>query len=88
MIHYTESAFSGQTVDIVRGTFAGKTYRVDDWWDRIAGASWTWGADEGIASCIVYGNRAIYEGTPPDDEVLYGVIDGRFEELVHVSELQ
>lgn len=63
----------------------GAEYRIEDWWDRVSGRSW--GEADGNPACIHYAMRAASNLIPPDDEVLYGKIDG-FGHLVHVSEIE
>ena len=67
--------------------FGGSEFRVEDWWDRIAGKSW--GVCDGNPACLVYAIRTGFSKTPvpPDDEVLYGKV-GPFGHLVHISEIE
>jgi hypothetical protein len=68
----------------------GEEYRVEDYWDRVAGFSWKFA--QGNPACLQYAIRtgignAKGAHIPPDDEVLYGKI-GHFGHLIHVSEIQ
>lgn len=65
-------------------TISHETFRVEDWWDRIAGKSWTVSDSNPAAMC--YGLRVGMSDLPLDDEVLYGKING-LGHLVHVTEL-
>jgi hypothetical protein len=72
--------------DPIRGMVtAGAEFRLDDWWDRLNGRSWTDCA--GNIAAFQYGIRILTLGNIPlDDEVVYGKI-GPFGHLVHNSEL-
>jgi len=94
MIHTNQSELAGKTVKIKQDVkhfqqpdFGGSDYRVEDWWDRIAGKSWR--DCNGNLACIVYGIRAgmAYPSIPSDDEVLYGKV-GVLGHLVHISEIE
>lgn len=91
-MHLAKHPLAGETVTIhdgiedpaqqaVRG---GAKYVIEDWWDRVSGRSW--GEMNGNPACIHYAMRAAANLIPPDDEVLYGKIEG-FGHLVHVSEI-
>ena len=62
----------------------GDTYRIEDWWDRVAGKSWMDANGNPVA--MNYGIRSGLSGLPIDNEVVYGKI-GPFGHLIHVSEL-
>lgn len=62
----------------------GMEYRIEDYWDRVAGMSWMHA--EGNPAAIKYAMRSGFGGLPVDDEVVYGKI-GPFGHLIHVSEL-
>ena len=90
LIHNKPSELAGTTVKISDTAkhfqvedFGGSEFRVEDWWDRVAGKSWT--RCDGNPACI-YAFRAGTSSLPPDDEVLYGKI-GAFGHLVHISEI-
>lgn len=57
-------------------------YKIEDWWDRVAGKSWQ--VAEGNPAAIQYAVRAALNNIPLDDEVVYGKI-GAFGYLFHVS---
>lgn len=82
MIHAEQHPLSGQSVPIVSGILAGNEYRIEDWWDRIAGQSWM--TCDGNPACLEYAWRST--DRPIDNEVVYGKIDG-LGYLVHVSEI-
>jgi hypothetical protein len=63
----------------------GSEFRVEDWWDRVAGRSWQ--VATGNPAALEYGMRSGLTGLPLDDEVVYGKNEGGFGHLVHVSEL-
>jgi hypothetical protein len=71
-------------VDIGKGP---TEYRVEDWWDRLAGGSWMFA--DGNPAAVTYALRSALSANPVpvDDEVLYGKI-GPFGQLVHISEVQ
>lgn len=81
IIHAEPSPLAGQTVKVIAGRFAGQEYRVEDWWDRVAGMSWM-DADSTPAA-LAYA----FSDAPLDNEVLYGKI-GSFGHLIHVSWLE
>lgn len=83
-IHKDDHPLRNEVVKIAAGAFAGHDYRVEDWWDRVAGKSWKW--CDGNPACLEYAMRSASEALPVDDEVVYGKIDG-FGKLVHVSQL-
>lgn len=84
MKHSTPSPLAGQTVTIRPDAvgLGGKTYRVEDYWDRVSGGSWMYA--NGNPAALQYAVRSV--GIPIDDEVLYGKI-GDLGYLVHVSEI-
>ncbi len=81
-IHESEHPMAGEVVKIAGGDFDGQDYRIEDWWDRVAGRSWK--VCDGNPACLDYAMRST--GTPVDDEVVYGKIDG-LGKLIHVSQL-
>ena len=91
-VHAEPHPLAGQTVTISNGVedpaqsavTTGAKYKIEDWWDRVAGRSW--GQANGNPACLHYAMRAAANMITPDDEVLYGKIDG-FGHLVHVSEI-
>lgn len=83
-IHKDAHEKSGQTVKIVGGAFDGQDYRLEDWWDRIAGKSWMF--CDGNPACLDYALRSGTEGLPTDNDVVYGKI-GSLGKLIHISQL-
>ena len=83
-IHSEPHPQSGMTVEIASGEYEGQVYRVEDWWDRVAGESWMFA--NGNPACLKYAMRSGLAHMPTDNEVVYGKIDGRGE-IIHVSEL-
>lgn len=63
----------------------GAEFRLEDWWDRVAGESWM--NAQGNPAAMIYGIRSGTAGLPTDNKVVYGHING-LGYLVHVSELQ
>jgi hypothetical protein len=84
-IHTQAHHLAGKTVAIVSGALAGSEYRVEDWWDRLAGKSWMY--CDGNPACIDYALRSSRDGLPTDDDVVYGKV-GPVGKLVHVSQLE
>lgn len=82
MIHKEQHPAAGKVMKIAAGDFAGQDYRLEDWWDRIAGKSWMF--CDGNPACLDYAMRSI--DVPIDNEVVYGKI-GMFGKLIHVSQL-
>lgn len=68
------------TVDLGQGP---EEYEIEDWWDRLTGASWMHA--NGNPAALKYAMRSAGK-LPLDDEVVYGKI-GRYGHLVHASEL-
>lgn len=101
MIHAEPHPLAGQTVRLnIRPSDGpaispdgdpqtGDLYRIEDWFDRMAGVSWR--NASGNHAAMNYGMRAGLAGLDPDDEVVYGGIDvGGMDlagHIVHVSEL-
>ena len=83
-MHSEPHPLSNKYVQITAGQFAGQRYRIEDWWDRVAGRSWT--VCDGNPACLEYAMRSADEKTPISDEVVYGKI-GSFGKLIHVSQL-
>jgi hypothetical protein len=91
-VHADAHPLSGQVVTISNGVEdpaqsavkPGAKYKIEDWWDRVSGRRW--GEADGNPACLHYAMRAAANMIPPDDEVLYGKIDGSGH-LVHVSEI-
>lgn len=85
MTHKETSAYRGTfvTVDIGNGP---QSLYVEDWWDRVGGASWSSLEFAGNWACKNYASRVQAHGLPSDDNVLYGKI-GAFGHLVHASEI-
>lgn len=90
MIHSEKHPLAGATVILhpvnpYEDVQESAEYRIEDWWDRVAGKSWM--DCEGNPACIQYAVRSsIPNNIPMDDEVVYGKI-GYLGYLVHVSEL-
>ena len=62
----------------------GLEFRVEDWWDRVAGKSWMF--CDGNPACLIYAIRSGVGGLPGGDEVIYGKV-GAFGHIIHVSEI-
>lgn len=84
MRHATAHPLAGQTVQIISGSYAGESIRVEDYWDRVSGGSWMDAV--GNPAALNYAMMSVTDGLPLDDEVIYGKI-GPFGYLVHVSQL-
>lgn len=94
-VHPDPHPLAGQTVtlgdhagDPGRGMVVpGAQFTIEDWWDRVAGMSWT--VADGNLAALHYGLRIGLRGldVPPDDEVVYGHDECSHGHLVHVSEL-
>lgn len=92
-MHEEKSTLAGVVVKLAhdirttRGVIpAGTEYMVEDWWDHLTGKSW--GMSDANPACLIYAIRIATQEfpVPPDDEVLYGHIDG-FGHLVHMTEI-
>jgi hypothetical protein len=92
-IHTNPHPLAGHTVRLRAGVTdpvrdmvtAGAEFRIEDWWDRTHGNSWTDSPSNPAA--FQYGLRIFRIGhIPLDDEVVYGKI-GAFGHLVHNTEL-
>lgn len=81
-VHQHAHPLAGQSVQVKGGFFAGQTYLIEDWWDRVAGRSWM--VSDGNPACIEYAMTSF--GKPIDDEVVYGKIGG-LGKLIHVCDL-
>lgn len=75
---------AGQTFTIDAKGIDGTEIRVEDYWDRVAGQSWT--VSNGNFAALQYAIRSGLHGLPMDDEVVYGKVNG-LGHLVHVSEI-
>lgn len=92
MIHKSQSELAGKVVKIKEGVehpqvpnFGGSEFRVEDWWDRVAGKSWMY--CDGNPACLIYAMRTgLGNKVPTNNEVLYGKV-GSFGHLVHISEI-
>ncbi|QDK03014.1 hypothetical protein KNU71_gp103 [Streptomyces phage Braelyn] len=82
MTHASAHPLAGKTVVLSSGPYAGQEFRVEDYWDRISGQSWTVSA--GNPACMKYAIAQLDYPVPMDDEVLYGKT-GLFGNLVHTS---
>lgn len=94
MKHENSHPLAGKTVKIKAGVihpqlsnFGGSMFKVEDYWDKIAGESWMF--CDGNPACLIYAMRSGLSDTPipTDDEVLYGKSMG-LGHLVHVSEIE
>lgn len=87
MIHADVHEMAGKTVELkMKGLpQQPKVFRVEDWWDRVAGKSWMF--SDGNPAAMEYAIRGGVDGLPFDDEVVYGKEVGGLGHLVHVSEL-
>lgn len=90
-MHTKSSKFAGKTVKIKNNAihpqvadFAGASYRVEEYWDKLTGNSWKMSGRN--MACMIYAMRVRDNNLPNDDEVVYGKI-GPFGHLVHVSEI-
>lgn len=80
-MHTSPHPLAGKTVALT----SGGTLRVEDWQDRVFGASWT--VLDGNPACLDYAVRGVQAGLPIDDKVVYGRHSGGTSSLVHTSEL-
>jgi hypothetical protein len=94
-MHADTSPLAGQIVRIKshvthpqQPSFGGMEFRVEDWWDRLAGKSW--GLCDGNPACLIYALRIGFakHHVDADDEVLYGHGPGGLGHLVHLSEIE
>lgn len=76
VIHQTPHPQAGQTVILKNGA----KFTIDDWFDRVAGKSWT--RVVGNVAANLYAFRSGRAGIPIDDEVVYGAGN-----IVHISEI-
>ncbi len=82
----TQSKLAQKKVMIISGTYKGKEYWVEDWWENVSGNSWMFA--DGNPACMKYAMRAgAVDNLPTDDDVLYGKI-GSLGELIHISEVE
>ncbi len=85
MLHPEPHPLAGQTVKVdLKAPNGVVEYRVEDYWDRVAGQSWM--DSTGNPAALAYAMRAGVTGLPIDNNVPYGKV-GHFGHLVHVSEL-
>ena len=92
-MHVEKSLLAGKTVRIKKESvhfqfpgFGGSVFKVEDWWDRVSGRSWT--KCPGNIAAKVYFLRTVHHGLPLDEEVLYGHTEDGYGHLVHVSEIE
>ena len=87
MMHTQSSEFAGKTVRIKfdHEQFNGKTIQIKDWWDKLNGLPWA--ISHSSVACLYYAVRTAGQGTLTDNEVLFGVLEGGYEHLIHVSEI-
>lgn len=84
-MHDTRHPDAGNSILVNLGQ-GPEEYRVEDWWDRVSGASYSALQFMGNWGCKNYITRVKANGLSTDDEVLYGKIGG-LGYLVHVSEI-
>lgn len=72
---------AGKILKVSKGEYAGKLFKLEDWWQNVSGKSWMY--CDGNPACLQYACRS---HLPIDNEVVYGKING-FGVLLHVSEL-
>lgn len=91
-IHGEESEFAGQKCRVTSFIDTnnpkieeGDEIYIEDWWDRVYGESWK--TSEGNPPALIYAIRSATKHLPPDDEVLYGKVDG-LGVLVHKHEIE
>lgn len=82
-MHDSPHPEAGKTVIVLDGEEEIE-YQVEDWWDRVYGASWMYA--KGNPACMEYAIRSAFSHLPVDDEVVYGHV-GPFGHLIHVSEI-
>lgn len=98
VLHEEPHPWSGKTVlvgpgaargmvDPGRGVTEGELYQLEDWWDRVYGASWM--NANGNPAALHYAARIALgkPNIPIDNEVVYGKIHG-IGVLLHVSEIE
>jgi hypothetical protein len=89
-MHTEQHSLAGQTIvldQIEDISDHPKAFTVEDWWDRLDQGSWLMAAHKGNFAAKKYAARICDSETIlPDDEVVYGKIDG-LGHLIHVSEL-
>ena len=92
MIHEYCSAFAGCRMKIKpeiknphQDNFAGSILTIDDYWDRISGASWMDNLNNKYVK--IYAQRVKDSELPEDNEVLYGEI-GLIGYLIHITEIE
>jgi hypothetical protein len=85
--HPDPHPMAGQTVIILNAADGSAVeFRLEDWWDRVHGKSWT--HSDGNPTALVYAMRIAAKELPLDDEVVYGKISGAgVPVLVHASEI-
>ena len=95
MIHRERSIHANQKVnfhDWVKHpdyeNFNDMEFIVEDWWDRLYGASWKFA--NGNPACLIYALRTGFSQIPipHDDDVLYGHTKDGLGHLVHISEIK
>jgi hypothetical protein len=67
------------------GELAGRQFRIEDWWDHVSGTSWR--DADGNPAALQYAVRAMVQGLPANDDVVYGKV-GALGYLVHVTEVE
>jgi hypothetical protein len=87
-IHTEPHPLAGHTIDIPHPdhplTSELVEYRIEDWYDRVAGCSWM--VADGNMTALKYAIRSGALGLPTDNLVVYGHINGLAQAL-HESEL-
>ncbi len=92
-MHVRSHPLAGRTVRLplnmgpgdLAGELAGRDFRIEDWWDTIAGGSWK--DASGNPAALHYALRAVVKGLPRNDDVVYGKV-GPLGYLLHVSEVE
>lgn len=98
MIHDLPSIYAGMTVRVRSDIsfyafpqFATMVVAIQDYYDRVTGNSWTGGKGFSITQLnmpvALYAIRQRINNLPPDDEVLWGVMNGQ-NILLHVTEIE
>jgi hypothetical protein len=87
-MHTETHPLAGKTVKLKLASHptdiqTGDEFRIEDWWDHLAGGSWMFA--DGNPAALKYAMRSA-TCLPVDDEVVYGKV-GAFGHLIHVSEL-
>ncbi|AXH67359.1 hypothetical protein SEA_WOFFORD_220 [Streptomyces phage Wofford] len=81
-MHSSRHPLAGQTVTVKSGPYAGQSYKIEDWFDRVVGKSWKDLAFRNHGAATKYAQS----GQPNNDEVVYGKIgwSGEAINVVHL----